>query len=125
MPKTKSIELLRDGMTDGFADKFGREIDYLRIAVTKECNLRCFYCYRKTNNNEQNNILSKDEIRKIVESATKLGISKIRFTGGEPLLRKDLLEIIKDTNSIKDVRNICLTTNGTLLTKYAKKLNYE
>ena len=98
-------------------DKFGREIDYLRVSVTDNCNLRCIYCMEEKGNDffDEEEKLTKDEICKIVNGCSKLGIKKIRLTGGEPLVRKDIVELVEAINKIEGIEEIYLTTNGILL----------
>lgn len=104
-------------------DKFGRVINYLRISVTPRCNLRCIYCISKDLNQIKNfDILSNKEIFRISRIAVSLGIKKIRLTGGEPLLREGIVELVKDISSIKGLKDLSLTTNGTLLEDYAFSL---
>jgi len=104
-------------------DKFNREINYLRISVTDRCNLRCTYCIPPgTMLKEKENSLTDSEITEIVKNAVKIGIKKIRLTGGEPLLRKGIVSLVKRIRSVKGVEELVMTTNGTLLKKYAKKL---
>ncbi|MGN1318595.1 MAG: GTP 3',8-cyclase MoaA [Lachnospirales bacterium] len=102
-------------------DSYGRKIDYMRISVTDRCNLRCIYC-NPQNTCENNDILSFDEIVKICKEAVKLGISKIKITGGEPLLRENCHILIKDIKNICGIKEVTLTTNGVLLYDYAKNL---
>ena len=101
-------------------DRFNRKIDYLRISLTDPCNLRCIYCMEEDSNNfyKKEEKLNTDEIYKIVEQGAKLGIKKIRFTGGEPLVYPDILNLIKKVNKIEGIEGIYLTTNGILLEKY-------
>lgn len=98
-------------------DKYGREIDYLRISLTDKCNLRCIYCMEEKGNYffDEEEKVTKDEICKIVNSCSKLGIKKIRLTGGEPLVRKDIVELVEAINKIEGIEEIYLTTNGILL----------
>ena len=98
-------------------DKYGREIDYLRISLTDNCNLRCIYCMEEKNNTflKKEDKLTNDEIYKIVCESAKLGIKKVRFTGGEPLVRKDIVELMQRINTIQGIEEIYLTTNGILL----------
>ncbi len=104
-------------------DKFDREINYIRISVTDRCNLRCTYCVPPNAVlKEKKSNLSPDQIISVVKEGVNLGIKKIRLTGGEPLLRKDIFKIIKDIRSVNGVEEIALTTNGTLLSKYAVDL---
>lgn len=105
-------------------DKFSREVDYLRISVTDLCNLRCFYCMHKDGVSKltHESIMSPERIKEIVYEAAKLGIKKVRITGGEPLVRKGIMEIISYIHEIPEIKEICLTTNGTLLKEFAYKL---
>jgi cyclic pyranopterin phosphate synthase len=105
-------------------DSFNRNIDYLRISVTDRCNLRCIYCMPAEGIKllPHNEILSYEEILKIIKIATTIGISKIRITGGEPLLRKDVVSFIEKAVRIEQIKDIGMTTNGVLLKKYAKDL---
>lgn len=98
-------------------DKYGREIDYLRISLTDKCNLRCIYCMEEKGNDffDEEEKLTKDEICKIVNGCSKLGIKKIRLTGGEPLVRKDIVELVEAINKIEGIEEIYITTNGILL----------
>ena len=98
-------------------DKFGREIDYLRVSVTDNCNLRCIYCMDEKDNDflKKDNKLTDDEIYRIVKESAKLGIKKIRITGGEPLIRPGIVDLIGKINNIPGIEEIYLTTNGILL----------
>ena len=105
-------------------DRYNRQINYLRISVTDRCNFRCVYCMPAEGVplKKHDEILSFDEIEKIVKVGTKLGISKIRLTGGEPLVRKDLPKLIQMIANIKAINDISLTTNGVLLPHMANQL---
>ena len=105
-------------------DQFGREIDYLRISVTDLCNLRCQYCMpiEGIQKREHREILSIEEIEEIGIAAANCGIKKIRVTGGEPLVRRGIVEICRRLAKISGIRELCLTTNGNLLPKFAKEL---
>ncbi len=105
-------------------DTFNREINYLRISVTDRCNLRCVYCMPEEGIDltSSANILKFEEILKIVKAAVQLGIRKVRLTGGEPLVRKGLVNFIDELNQIPEIDDIALTTNGILLPKYAEDL---
>lgn len=105
-------------------DSFGREINYLRISVTDRCNLRCVYCMpaRGIIHKQPSDILSFEQIYKIVKVAVSLGIQKVRITGGEPLVRKDLSSLIAELKAINGLKEICLTTNGIYLSEYAYAL---
>ena len=101
-------------------DNFGRNINYLRVSVTKRCNLNCTYCGAQSCTDEYE--LSAAEIEKIVRAFARCGITKVRLTGGEPLIRKDICEIAERIASIEGIRKIALTTNGINLKKYALPL---
>ena len=97
-------------------DKFGRKVDYLRISVTENCNLKCIYCIDDNIlNTYKNDILTDDEIVKIATECASLGIKKICITGGEPLVRKNIENLIYRLNNIKEIEEIYITTNGVLL----------
>lgn len=105
-------------------DQFGRKINYLRISVTQRCNFRCLYCMPKIpfNHQPKENLLSFEELFLFVKVAIDEGIEKIRITGGEPLLRKDLSVFIKMINDYKQDLDLAITTNGFLLKDFAKDL---
>ena len=105
-------------------DLFNREVDYLRISVTDLCNLRCVYCMPVSGvaKKEHKQIISVERIKEVVLAASKLGISKVRLTGGEPLVRNGIIEICKEIKSISAIKELCLTTNGVLLNKMAQEL---
>ena len=98
-------------------DQFGRKIEYLRISVTDKCNLRCVYCMPLEGLNwlKRDNILSFEEIADIVKTMTPMGLQKVRFTGGEPLVRKDLSKLVRMVSGIPEIKDISLSTNGVLL----------
>jgi len=102
-------------------DKFGRLHDNLRISVTDRCNIRCFYCMPEEGVKffDRRDVLSFEEIEKFVRAAVPLGITKLRLTGGEPLVRRDLPELIRKLVAIPGIRDIALTTNAVLLEQYA------
>lgn len=105
-------------------DRFNRNITYLRISVTDRCNLRCRYCMPEEgiHHKDHREILSFEEITDVVKTGVKLGISKIRLTGGEPLVRKDVPGLIRMIRAIDGIEDIGLTTNGTLLPQFAEAL---
>ncbi|MGM9616410.1 GTP 3',8-cyclase MoaA [Butyricicoccus sp.] len=97
-------------------DQFGRNINYLRISITDRCNLRCFYCMpQQPEQLCHRDILRYEEITRIAAQAASLGITKIRITGGEPLVRKDCAQLVAMLKQIKGIRTVAMTTNGTLL----------
>ena len=106
-------------------DKFGREIDYLRVSVTDNCNLICIYCKDEKGNKflNKDEKLTDDEIYKVVKESAKLGIKKVRITGGEPLVRPGVVSLISKINNIEGIEEIYLTTNGILLADMIDELS--
>ncbi len=100
-------------------DRFGRPTTGLRISVTQRCNLNCFFCHREWNI-PQDKEVSRDEIRRVVEMGKNFGIEEVKITGGEPLVRQDIVDVVKDVSAIVDV--VSLTTNGILLETLAKDM---
>ena len=105
-------------------DRHGRNITYLRISVTDKCNLRCRYCMPEDGvcKKEHVDMMTEDEIIHAVEAAASLGITKIRITGGEPLVKKNIVSICRRTAEVEGIKEVCLTTNGLLLPQLAKPL---
>ncbi|MBU3099235.1 MULTISPECIES: GTP 3',8-cyclase MoaA [Clostridium] len=105
-------------------DSHGRNINYLRISVTDRCNLRCIYCMPEEGIKklEHVDILRFEEILKIVKVAETLGINKVRYTGGEPLVMKDIDKLIYETSKLQGIEDIAITTNGILLADMASDL---
>ena len=110
-------------------DQYSRNINYLRLSVTDRCDLRCVYCMKeKMEFLPKKEILTFEEIERLCDNFIEMGVKKIRLTGGEPLVRKNIIKLIKILNSKKNQTNlneITLTTNGTLLKKYAYDLKKE
>lgn len=97
-------------------DSFNREVDYLRISVTDRCNLRCSYCMPEGIEKVSHEaIMRNEEIINIVKEASLIGIKKIRITGGEPLVRKGIVDLIKDISNVEGIEEVAMTTNGLLL----------
>lgn len=105
-------------------DNYGREVNYLRISVTDRCNLRCKYCMpaEGVDNLGHDKILTFENIERIVQAAAELGIGKYRITGGEPLARRGIVDLIASLSKIEGVEELALTTNGTLLADKAEAL---
>jgi len=105
-------------------DSFGRKITYFRVSITDRCNYRCIYCQSEKQFEfiPHQEILRYEEIVEIVEEAVKLGITKVRITGGEPLAREGITDFIRRLREINKLEDISLTTNGFFLPEYAKKL---
>ena len=101
-----------------------RKINYLRISLTDRCNLACMYCVPKGSipSLPHKDIASYEEILKITSAAVELGITKVRITGGEPLVRKGLTDFLKELSKIDEIKDIAITTNGVLLVKYLDEL---
>lgn len=105
-------------------DRFERKINYMRISVTDRCNLRCFYCRGVQDFSfiSHEEILTYEEILRLVRLALQSGIDRFRLTGGEPLVRKGVENLVREINSLEGVRDLSLTTNGVLLLDYLEKL---
>ena len=105
-------------------DRLGRNITYLRISVTDKCNLRCRYCMPEEGvcKKEHTDMMTEDEIVAAVEAAASLGITKIRITGGEPLVKKNIVSICRRAAAVAGIEEVCLTTNGILLPQLARPL---
>ena len=105
-------------------DQFGRSITYLRLSVTELCNLRCRYCMPAEGVRKKSHadMLTEDEMILAVEAAASLGITKLRITGGEPLVKKNILSICRRAAAVPGIQEVCLTTNGILLPQLAKPL---
>ena len=105
-------------------DRHGRTFHYLRMAVNEQCNLRCIYCMPEEGVPflQKGQLLSTDEIKRLLNVTSELGVSKIRFTGGEPLLRKDIPLLVEYAKNLTDVNYVHLTTNGILIHQYLDEL---
>ena len=105
-------------------DSFGRDITYMRVSVTELCNLRCRYCMPENGvcKKAHADMLTEDEIITAIEAAASLGITKLRITGGEPLVKKNIVSICRRAAGVLGIRELCVTTNGTLLPALAKPL---
>ena len=105
-------------------DNFGRVHRDLRVSLTDRCSLRCTYCMPHDFNKwlPAETLLTTQELIKIIEIAVSQGITEVRLTGGEPLLRPDIVEIVAQINSLEDAPELSMTTNGVALAKYAKEL---
>jgi len=105
-------------------DSYGREINYLRVSVTDRCNLRCRYCMPEEGVEKlpHENILSLEEMHRLIKIASTLGIRKVRLTGGEPLVRKNIIQLVNDIASLPGIDDVAMTTNGILLYDMAEEL---
>lgn len=108
----------------GLSDPFGRRIDYVRLSVTDKCNLRCFYCLPKGHKDfeEPENWLSFDEIERVIRAFAELGVARVRITGGEPLVRRDIPALVGRLHAISGLDDISLSTNASLLARDAASL---
>jgi len=105
-------------------DRQGRNITYLRISVTDKCNLRCRYCMPEEGvcKRSHEEMMTEDELVTAVKAAASLGIQKVRITGGEPLVKRNIVSICRRVAAVEGIREVCLTTNGILLPKLGKQL---
>lgn len=105
-------------------DTYGREIHYLRLSVTDRCNLRCRYCMPADGicKKSHHEMLTEEEMVTAVQAAASLGIRKLRLTGGEPLVKKNILSICERSAAVEGINEVCMTTNGVLLPQMAKDL---
>ncbi len=105
-------------------DQYGRDIHYLRLSVTDRCNLRCRYCMPAEGvcKKDHADMLTEEEMIQAVEAAASLGITKLRITGGEPLVKKNIVSICRRAAQVEGIQEVCLTTNGILLPQLAKPL---
>ena len=110
--------------TNSLIDPFGRRIEYVRLSVTDKCNLRCFYCMPKgfKDFEQPEHWLSYDEIERVIKAFTELGVARVRLTGGEPLVRKNLAELAQRLTSLPGLDDLSLSTNAMLLNKQASDL---
>ena len=105
-------------------DQFGRDITYMRLSVTDKCNLRCRYCMPAEGVclKEHKEMLTEDEMITAVEAAAALGVKKLRITGGEPLVKRNIVSICRRAAMVEGIEEVCLTTNGIFLPKLAEPL---
>lgn len=105
-------------------DSFNRHIDYLRVSVTDRCNLRCTYCMPAEGITllRHQDVLTFDEIAEVVRHAVELGVNKVRLTGGEPLVRKGVTDLVGMMAEIQGIQDLSMTTNGILLPRFASEL---
>lgn len=103
-------------------DKYNRTINYMRLSVTDKCNFNCKYCLPDPGVVQHSNALSFGEYLKICLACVELGVDKIRITGGEPLVRKGIIDFCEKVSEIKGLKQLAMTTNGSLLSQFAKEL---
>ena len=107
-------------------DPFGRRIEYVRLSLTDKCNLRCFYCMPKgfKDFEQPEDWLTFDEIERVIRAFTELGVARVRLTGGEPLVRKNVTELAQRLTALPGLTDLSLSTNAMLLDKQADALHY-
>lgn len=105
-------------------DNHGRKINYLRLAVTDRCNLRCFYCMPEEGLNwlSRKELMTYEEMLQICSLLVKMGVDKIRITGGEPFVRKDIMQFLTSVSNLHGLNELTLTTNGVLTAPYVQEL---
>ncbi|MBQ13202.1 MAG: GTP 3',8-cyclase MoaA [Gammaproteobacteria bacterium] len=104
-------------------DKFGRRVDYVRLSVTDRCDFRCVYCMTEGMTFlPRDQVLSLEELFQVAQAFTELGVKKIRLTGGEPMVRTDVMSLIEQMGTLPGLEELLLTTNGAQLEKYATRL---
>ena len=120
----RGIQNKKQGTGNNLYDMLGRQITYLRVSVTDRCNLRCLYCMppKGVRFKPREEILTYEEIARIVRVSATLGVRKVRLTGGEPLVRSDVVELVDSLAGTPGIEEVTLTTNGMLLERYAKSL---
>ncbi|MDX1518670.1 MAG: GTP 3',8-cyclase MoaA [Gammaproteobacteria bacterium] len=113
----------RSETPDILVDNFGREVNYLRISVTDRCDFRCVYCMdEEMTFVPRNSLLTLEELSTIARAFVELGVSKIRLTGGEPLVRRNILKLFRDLGQLPGLQELVTTTNGSQLVRYARDL---
>ena len=105
-------------------DRYQRKIEYVRISLTDRCNLRCRYCMPEEGVEKlrHEDILRFDEIVRIVRALASLGVRKVRLTGGEPLIRRNIVELVREIHAVPGIETIAMTTNGVMLADMAEDL---
>ncbi|XP_025408022.1 GTP 3',8-cyclase, mitochondrial isoform X2 [Sipha flava] len=116
---SKKENIQKSSLNEVLTDSFGRKHNYLRISLTERCNLRCEYCMplKGVQLSEQSKILTNYEIIRLISLFAEQGVNKIRLTGGEPTLKKDIIQIVESISDIKQLKTVAMTTNGLTLTK--------
>lgn len=103
-------------------DLFGRPVENLRISVTQRCNFKCFYCHHEGETYDSKDEMLPEEIERIVRVAASLGVYEVKLTGGEPLIRSDIVDIVQRISRTPGIKDVSMTTNGYFLKKYAVRL---
>ncbi len=103
-------------------DPYGRPVTSVRVSITQKCNLNCFYCHHEGETSDLREEMTAEEIERVMRVVSSYGIEKVKLTGGEPLMRDDILEIVHRINGIPGICEVSMTTNGTLLHRFADSL---
>lgn len=119
-PTTNALQVAINTLTD----PYGRRIEYVRLSVTDKCNLRCFYCLPEGHHDfeQPQDWLTFDEIERVLKAFAELGVARVRITGGEPLVRKNLSQLATRLNALPGIEDLSLSTNAVLLEKHAEVL---
>ena len=124
VPKTPQKLVLHKNIQTSLVDQFGRKVDYIRLSITDRCDFRCVYCMGEDMSFlPRNEVLSLEECARLVKVFVALGVSKVRITGGEPLVRKNALWLFEEVGQLEGLNELVLTTNGSQLEKQAKDLH--
>ncbi|MCP4605796.1 MAG: GTP 3',8-cyclase MoaA [Proteobacteria bacterium] len=120
----EQMPLKSTGPSGRLVDRYRRKINYLRLSITDRCNLRCFYCMplKGVEKLPHGEILSYEEFLEVARTAVSLGVNKVRVTGGEPLIKRGAVKLVRDIAALSGVKTVAMTTNGTRLEKYADVL---
>lgn len=114
---------MTDSMSDGLVDSFGRRVNYVRLSVTDRCDFRCVYCMSEEMTFlPRAQVLTLEEIAQVARAFTELGVEKIRLTGGEPLVRRNIGELVARIGALSGLRDFAMTTNGAGLRRHAVEL---
>lgn len=121
--QTQTEQQISSPNGQGLIDRFGRKIDYLRISVTDRCDLRCVYCMSEDMQFvPRAQLLTLEEVVRIGRVFAEMGVTKIRITGGEPLTRRNVIEVFRQLGKLDEIHDLTLTTNGTQLSRFAADL---
>jgi GTP 3',8-cyclase len=121
-PSASPLSERSDGVTGSLIDQFGRRFRYLRLSITDVCNFRCEYCLPHGYQGGPRDFLSRAEILRLVHAFAELGIVKLRLTGGEPLVRRDFVDIVRDAAGVPGIERLVMTTNAYRLAGIAREL---
>jgi len=123
--ENKQLKTGNSNNQNSLIDPFGRRIEYVRLSVTDKCNLRCFYCMPKgfKDFEQPDHWLTHNEIERVIKAFTELGVDRVRLTGGEPLVRKNITKLSQRLTALPGLNDLSLSTNAVLLDKHADDLH--